>query len=636
MYAQVEKPKENKSRAVVNSVIQKKSYMNRSFGFVNNRIENSCSYFEDNRLFSEQSVLQKVHSRLGVIQRQEPFDQEGKQQWDHVVEKIITEVEREYFLSLSVEEVEEYLENVAGIENPRGPYYELDNDEELSSYRSDLLSIDPEDVAEYHHGIDSELDEQYESSDDNDVEELHFSSEDDEVPANHEEFDKTLLVIRELNRLLNEHLGNLPTINKFDEKAKEIIAEIERHKEEHKNKPFPKNGFNKVELKSIKDFMPFAQSINKAKSTDKTKPTSFNYDFEIWPGARYREIMFRGKQLKDPKGQPGRSWSHIAISLHKLAYKLGYALAGAVVNANQRQVTGNQALAQVMLLVITGRGNEVKDKLTAFKVNPLLVENLEAIILEFFTLTLGVETIRLPFAQLDTILHLSHIARGRGFGPEDKTYDFLNTFSSVRQFPEGHKRVFIKGEYEKRTNKKTGKEEIVKELTQYGGFSVHSFDENESEMAGGEKVSAKSAGKSGYTQSAAHSKTEKLLAGDEAVSVELYQQVKPLKRPRRRTVHAKRLKVMGPLRMYNLFAGILNRKPQISEQLSAQKIAKFIFNAYQHFSEGEILIPNNPFSDVMFNDIPNFFDPKKPLVTAKEHESGSLAVAGVSEDEWIK
>ncbi len=37
MYAQIEKPKENKSRAVANSVGQKKSNMMRSFGFVDNR-----------------------------------------------------------------------------------------------------------------------------------------------------------------------------------------------------------------------------------------------------------------------------------------------------------------------------------------------------------------------------------------------------------------------------------------------------------------------------------------------------------------------------------------------------------------------------------------------------------------------
>ncbi|MCJ8289614.1 MAG: hypothetical protein HRT58_03630 [Crocinitomicaceae bacterium] len=37
MYAQVEKPKENKSRAVANSVGQNKSYAGQGFGFVDNR-----------------------------------------------------------------------------------------------------------------------------------------------------------------------------------------------------------------------------------------------------------------------------------------------------------------------------------------------------------------------------------------------------------------------------------------------------------------------------------------------------------------------------------------------------------------------------------------------------------------------
>ena len=39
MYAQVEKPKENKNRAIANSVTQKKSDGQQGFGFVDNRSE---------------------------------------------------------------------------------------------------------------------------------------------------------------------------------------------------------------------------------------------------------------------------------------------------------------------------------------------------------------------------------------------------------------------------------------------------------------------------------------------------------------------------------------------------------------------------------------------------------------------
>lgn len=39
MFEQVEKPKENKSRAVANSVTQKKSGVKQDFGFVDNRHE---------------------------------------------------------------------------------------------------------------------------------------------------------------------------------------------------------------------------------------------------------------------------------------------------------------------------------------------------------------------------------------------------------------------------------------------------------------------------------------------------------------------------------------------------------------------------------------------------------------------
>ena len=39
MYEQIEKPKENKSRAVANSVVQKKGSRDRGFSFVDNRHE---------------------------------------------------------------------------------------------------------------------------------------------------------------------------------------------------------------------------------------------------------------------------------------------------------------------------------------------------------------------------------------------------------------------------------------------------------------------------------------------------------------------------------------------------------------------------------------------------------------------
>ncbi|MFT6845797.1 MAG: hypothetical protein ACJAUV_001996 [Flavobacteriales bacterium] len=58
MYAQVEKPKENKSRAVANSVAQKKSNGNQGFGFVDNRPK-----------ISELSMLQKKMKSKIPIQR---------------------------------------------------------------------------------------------------------------------------------------------------------------------------------------------------------------------------------------------------------------------------------------------------------------------------------------------------------------------------------------------------------------------------------------------------------------------------------------------------------------------------------------------------------------------------------------
>ena len=48
MYSQVEKPKENKSRAVANSVTQKKSNVKQGFGFVDNRQQSVAQMVVEN------------------------------------------------------------------------------------------------------------------------------------------------------------------------------------------------------------------------------------------------------------------------------------------------------------------------------------------------------------------------------------------------------------------------------------------------------------------------------------------------------------------------------------------------------------------------------------------------------------
>ncbi|MCK5229980.1 MAG: hypothetical protein KAR13_06925 [Desulfobulbaceae bacterium] len=59
MYAQVEKPKESKSRAVANAVTQKKSAGERSFGFVDNRTQ-SLQLMQNSFIGSPTNVVQRV------------------------------------------------------------------------------------------------------------------------------------------------------------------------------------------------------------------------------------------------------------------------------------------------------------------------------------------------------------------------------------------------------------------------------------------------------------------------------------------------------------------------------------------------------------------------------------------------
>ena len=75
MFEQVEKPKENKSRAVANSVTQKKSDVKQGFGFVDNRSEakqvtqlHGTTY----HFPQEYNLIQQKHGQLRpIIERKE-------------------------------------------------------------------------------------------------------------------------------------------------------------------------------------------------------------------------------------------------------------------------------------------------------------------------------------------------------------------------------------------------------------------------------------------------------------------------------------------------------------------------------------------------------------------------------------
>jgi len=73
MYAQIEKPKENKSRAVANSVVQKKNSAKQGFGFVDNRTEAVAQrklqdIANNNSQIDRSKVVQKMANNT-VVQR---------------------------------------------------------------------------------------------------------------------------------------------------------------------------------------------------------------------------------------------------------------------------------------------------------------------------------------------------------------------------------------------------------------------------------------------------------------------------------------------------------------------------------------------------------------------------------------
>ena len=77
MYTQVEKTKENKSRAVANSVFQKKNNVNQGFGFLDNRIETvlqrkvAVSRYEANTKTEDESTINK-RGNSPLLQRKAP------------------------------------------------------------------------------------------------------------------------------------------------------------------------------------------------------------------------------------------------------------------------------------------------------------------------------------------------------------------------------------------------------------------------------------------------------------------------------------------------------------------------------------------------------------------------------------
>ncbi|MCF6405473.1 ankyrin repeat domain-containing protein [Chitinophaga filiformis] len=558
-----------------------------------------------------------------VIQRKEPWDSLAKKKWESKIKTIISYAQDIGNYDIEESDIITFLRDELNIEPPN--QLNLQNESEYGKYYRELEEANSVKAIRFataahqqREWLNYEVDDSRSSSDSDD---RYYSSEEDETPEGKLEFDRIISVITALNDLLDEYISELAPNETFSKIALSVIKEIGKYKQTdayRKEKKFP-NSFNNVSIVGMEDWLSFAHEFKNAKSSGgKQKPTVYNIEFGIWDEAQSTEIQFRGRQLKDAEGGPGRSWPAIALSLHQLAADLGAHLLEASSQETQTE-RGTQILAAAMLAILSGRGNEVYATIQEYKIDQDIIHRFESILLEFFALTMGIENIRLEFTQLDTILHLNNIARGSTMGQTNKKYNFLNVFSSVRETDTGELvHVYDRARYRWRRRRDSDDYqqlnefeiaeqiqdtendlEITKELTEYNGHKTASVEESEDRPSErGSIKSSKSVGKSMYSHSAGHNKTENLLFGVQKEIEKLWTQVRPVHIDEdKRELHRERLFSMGPIRLYNLFANLISRHGEELGELSPQQIAAWIMELYINFVEGTIPGSDNPFHD---------------------------------------
>lgn len=570
------------------------------------------------------NISSKAVSRPAVapVQRKEPFDSMAKEAWDALVRRILNysyQISPEF--DISEEDVSTYLTHELGIANPHSPKFQLDNKGEYNDYVAEFENVKTEKVAADCEEKNKMLHlkkqwSHYESLDEvpgrDKEDELYYSSEEDEVPQSKEEFDWITSVIQHLNSILEDYLSDSAIIGKFSAVAKSVIEKIASYKKAHPHETFPTKGFNVVKIKENKDWLGFGQAFREAKGDGGQKPTVYNLEYPIWSDPTHKEIPFRGRQLKTATGTDGRSWPAIAISLNELAVSLGTILTKAVEDDAGR--AGTRILAAAMLAILGGRGDEVKAFLLKNGFKDL--QGFEEVVLEFFALTLGIESVRMAFGQLDVVLHLTNIAKGRTVGGNSNRYTFLNVFAPIRPTRQGIKHVYTTGQYLwHRRRKQEGFEDlneneiinditdtetdmsIAKEVTEYSGFNTASPEQSDVRPRERTKIkSAKSAGKSSFSHSAGHRKTEKFFAGNKEIMALLWDQLRRIEdRQNRREVHTQRLFAMGPIRVYNLLANILKRHFDKIVEMPPKIVAGYLLDLYTNFMHAEQVSSDNPF-----------------------------------------
>lgn len=587
-----------------------------------------------------QVAVQRAASR--VLQRDGDYDEEAKKAWDDRIEEIVRLAFQRPGIELTAQDIEESAVacfKAWGLLPPSKA--SIDELEDYQEFCRELESVSVDEVLGHAEALKRYTEwKNYESDDESSGDEnddaRYYSSEDDETPDDREHFDEIVAVIRSLNALLNEYLGDLPANQHYEAEAQRVIESITEYKTSKKAGPPPKKKTKraspgekgagqaktearkiaKVKVSSVSDWLSFGHEFNEAKRGATQKPTVYDIQYDVWEGAQASEIQFRGRQLKDAEGGPGRSWPQIAQALHELAMELGTALLQASRAASQQR-TGTRLLAAAMLAVLNGRGKEVRGELSERGVSEEALGRFEKLVLEFFSLALGIETIRLPFAAIDTVLHLNAIASGTTIGDDSKDhpYDFRNVYSSVRGVKGAPRHAYTRGKYHwhrrrneddyaaldeleifEQTHESKENVEKEKELTHYRGHRLAApEDALNRPKERGEIKSAKSVGKSVYSHSAGHGKTTGLLERSSVEVEKLWSQVRPIDDSERREVHSARLQSIGPIRAYNLIAGIVRRHEQELGDSTPDQIARQLFELYVNFVEGVSPSSSNPF-----------------------------------------
>lgn len=106
------------------------------------------------------NIVQRQPMGTQVIQLERDLDEDAKLEWDCVVESLVNHMLNEYGENVEYYEIDYYLEAECGIENPRSPYFELDDEDEYEDYVSELRAVEVDSVYSYFFELEMEAEQE--------------------------------------------------------------------------------------------------------------------------------------------------------------------------------------------------------------------------------------------------------------------------------------------------------------------------------------------------------------------------------------------------------------------------------------------------------------------------------------------